>query len=79
VAKLSTNEKNHKQKMKDRTVVSAFALLSSLSAYYIAKQYNKDTTPMVMIGGFLGALVGEIIYETNKDKSNQRSITKKKK
>lgn len=65
--------------MKERTVVSAFALLSSLGAYYYAKQYNKDTTPHVMIGGFLGALVGEMLYEHSKSKSTLGSINKKEK
>jgi hypothetical protein len=49
--------------MKEKSVVSACALLSSLGAYYYAKQTRKDTTPLVMIGGFLGALVGQSIYE----------------
>lgn len=65
--------------MKERTVVSAFALLSSLGAYYYAKQYSKDTTPIVMIGGFLGALVGEIIFENTKNETKELSIKKRKK
>jgi hypothetical protein len=64
--------------MKERTVVSAFALLSSLGAYYYAKQYSKDTTPIVMIGGFLGALVGEIIFENTKKESKELSKPKTK-
>lgn len=64
--------------MKERTVVSAFALLSSLGAYYYAKQYSKDTTPIVMIGGFLGALVGEIIFENTKKETKELSIKKSK-
>lgn len=64
--------------MKERTVVSAFALLSSLGAYYYAKQYSKDTTPIVMIGGFLGALVGEIIFENTKKETKELSIKKRK-
>jgi hypothetical protein len=65
--------------MKERTVVSAFALLSSLGAYYYAKQYSKDTTPIVMIGGFLGALVGEIIFENSRNETKELSIKKRKK
>lgn len=65
--------------MKDRTVVSAFALLSSLGAYYYAKQYNKDTTPHVMIGGFLGALVGEIIFEQSKKQNTLGAVKQNKK
>lgn len=65
--------------MKERTVVSAFALLSSLGAYYYAKQYNKDTTPHVMIGGFIGALVGEILYEQSRSKNTLGSIKQNKK
>lgn len=64
--------------MKERTVVSAFALLSSLGAYYYAKQYNKDTTPHVMIGGFIGALVGEILYEQSRSRNTLGSVKQKK-
>lgn len=65
--------------MRERTVVSAFALLSSLGAYYYAKQYSKDTTPIVMIGGFLGALVGEVIFEHGKKENKELSTKRKQK
>ena len=65
--------------MKERSFVSAFALGTSLGAYYLAKTYHKDTTPMIMIGGFLGALVGEIIFEnTTTTETKPLSINQKK-
>ena len=64
--------------MKERTIVSAFALLSSLGAYYYSKQYNKDTTPMVMIGGFLGAMIGEVISQLAEQEKKHHHIPKRK-
>ena len=58
--------------MRERTVVSAFALLSSLGAYYYAKQYSKDTTPIVM-------LVGEVIFEHGKKENKELSTKRKQK
>lgn len=49
--------------MKEKTIISAATLLSSLLAYWYAKSYGKDTGPMVMLGGFVGSLVGEQIAD----------------
>jgi hypothetical protein len=49
--------------MKDKTIVSGSALLVSLAAYLYAKKKQKDTVPFVMLGGFIGTLIGELITE----------------
>lgn len=49
--------------MKDKTIESGSALLVSLVAYLYAKKNQKDTVPFVMLGGFIGSLIGEIISE----------------
>jgi uncharacterized membrane protein YfcA len=54
--------------MKEKSIVATSTLISSLLAYYYAKQAGKDAVPYVMIGGFLGTLLGEIISGNN----NQR-------
>ena len=61
--------------MKERTIVSAFAMIGSLTAYYYAKQNAKDPAPLIMIGGFVGALVGEVVTQvtTPTSKSNKGS------
>jgi uncharacterized membrane protein len=67
--------------MKERSFVSVIVLGTSLSAYYLAKAYQKDTTPLVMMGGFLGAIIGEVIVEAHQQnnlKKNKRSIKKHK-
>ena len=48
--------------MKEKTIVSTFTLAASLAAYYYAKHLRKDTLPYVMIGGFLGAVLGTLIW-----------------
>lgn len=49
--------------MKDKTIISAATLVTSLLAYWYAKTTEKDTGPMVMLGGFVGSLIGEQIVE----------------
>jgi uncharacterized membrane protein YfcA len=58
--------------MKEKTIVSSFTLLSSLAAYWYAKQAQKDAVPYVMVGGFIGAIIGEIIFEKIKSNNNAR-------
>ena len=63
--------------MKERTIVSTFALLGSLSAYYYAKHQTKDPTPLLMLGGFVGALFGEVVSQVvNKDGAKKSSSGK---
>lgn len=58
----------------EKKLVSVFTLLGSLASYYYGKAHTKDPIPYVMIGGFVGAWVGEIISkaidETKKDKED---------
>lgn len=46
---------------KEKKLVSVFTLLGSLASYYYGKAHSKDAIPYVMIGGFVGAWVGEIL------------------
>jgi uncharacterized membrane protein YfcA len=58
----------------EKKLVSVFTLLGSLASYYYGKNHAKDPVPYIMIGGFVGAWVGEIlsktIEQTKKDKDN---------
>lgn len=58
----------------EKKLVSVFTLLGSLASYYYGKAHTKDPIPYVMIGGFVGAWVGELfakaIDETKKDKED---------
>jgi uncharacterized membrane protein YfcA len=56
--------------MKEKTIVSGITLLTSLLTYWYAKEANKDAAPYVMMGGFLGAIIGETIVENIKQKNN---------
>ncbi len=38
-------------------------LLASLLAYWYAKETQKDSVPYVMLGGFLGSVIGEVLVE----------------
>lgn len=49
--------------MKDKTIVSTATLLTSLLAYWYAKTADKDAVPLVMLGGFIGSIVGEHVVE----------------
>lgn len=49
--------------MKEKTIVSAATLITSLLTYWYAKETDKDAVPYVMMGGFLGSIIGENIAE----------------
>lgn len=55
----------------EKTIVSSVTLLASLTAYFYAKTVQKDAVPYVMIGGFIGAMIGEavsgIVIKNDKD------------
>ncbi len=57
--------------MKEKTLVSTLTLIASLSSYWYAKETGKDSTPYLMVGGFMGAVIGEVIYEKTKTKKNE--------
>ena len=52
--------------MKDKTIVSGITLLTSLLTYLYAKESGKDAVPYVMLGGFIGSIIGETIVEKGK-------------
>jgi hypothetical protein len=47
--------------MKERVIVSATTLIISLGSYAYSKHLGKDAVPYLMIGGFVGAVLGESI------------------
>ncbi len=47
--------------MKEKALVSSLTLLGSLAFYYYGKTHQKDVVPYTMIGGFIGAWLGEVI------------------
>jgi uncharacterized membrane protein YfcA len=57
--------------LKEKTIISTATLLTSLLTYWYAKEANKDAVPYVMLGGFVGSIIGEVIVE--KVNSNNKS------
>ncbi|MGZ4038470.1 MAG: hypothetical protein ACXVPQ_11620 [Bacteroidia bacterium] len=48
-------------------IISTFTLVGSLASYYYGRAHAKDVVPYVMIGGFIGAIVGEVIASATHD------------
>lgn len=57
--------------MKEKTIISTATLLTSLLAYWYAKETQKDAVPYVMFGGFIGSIIGEVISDKVKAGNNQ--------
>ena len=57
--------------MKEKAIVSTLTLATSLASYYYAKSFGKDTVPYTMIGGFVGAVIGEFISQAIKINSKK--------
>ena len=49
--------------MKEKSIVATATLVTSLLSYLYAREADKDAVPYVMIGGFLGSIIGETIAE----------------
>jgi hypothetical protein len=64
--------------LKEKVIVSSFTLVSTLTGYYYAKSENKDIMPYLMVGGFVGAILGEAIVHTffNDENKNNNTNTK---
>lgn len=56
--------------MTEKTLVSTFTLIGSLASYYYGKTHQKDVVPYVMVGGFVGAWVGEFLAKAITKKDN---------
>ena len=54
--------------MKEKTLVSTFTVIGSLACYYYSKANAKDVVPYTMIGGFIGAWLGELITQATSKK-----------
>ena len=57
--------------MREKTIVSTITLAASLVSYFYAKESDKDAVPYVMIGGFIGAVIGEVIVGAINSSNNQ--------
>jgi len=66
----------------EKTIVSSVTLLASLSTYFYAKIADKDAVPYVMVGGFIGAIIGEaisgIVLKNENDKNAENDNKDKK-
>ncbi len=56
--------------MKEKTIVSTTTLVTSLLAYWYARKMQKDTSTYIILGGFVGSLIGETIVENRKKRNN---------
>lgn len=57
--------------MKEKAIVSATTLITSLLSYWYAREADKDAVPYVMLGGFIGSLIGETLAERLNEKKDQ--------
>jgi uncharacterized membrane protein YfcA len=58
---------------KERTVISAVTLLTSLAFYWYARAHEKHEVPFVLVGAFVGSLIGEKIADRIKKDENGSS------
>jgi hypothetical protein len=64
--------------MNEKSIVSTATLLASLASWWYAKQMAKDAVPCMMIGGFIGAIIGETIAEVVESAKGGNEKKKKK-
>lgn len=54
--------------MKEPFIIKLAALGGSLAGYYLAKQNDRETLPLMMVGGFLAACVTDWLIPTPEEK-----------
>jgi uncharacterized membrane protein YfcA len=54
----------------ERTIISGMTLATSLAFYWYARAHDKHEVPFVMIGAFIGSLIGERIVDSIKKEDN---------
>jgi len=59
----------------EKVIISGVTLLTSLLCYGYAKAAERDAAPYVMIGAFLGSLIGETLVEQISSETTYKSIT----
>ena len=52
--------------MSDKTVISAATLSGTLAGYYLSRWNEKHRIPFMLIGGFVGTMIGEILVRKRK-------------
>lgn len=57
--------------MKEKSIVATATLITSLLTYAYAKETGKDAVPFVMVGGFIGSIIGETIVEVSKSRNTK--------
>lgn len=61
----------------EKTIVSTVSFVTSIATYFYARETNKDVVPYVMVGGFVGAILGEaisgIVLNNNKSKKDENT------
>ncbi|HMT76015.1 MAG TPA: hypothetical protein PKC62_08620 [Ferruginibacter sp.] len=61
--------------VKEKTIVVTATFVTSLLSYLYAKEANKDSVAYVMVGGFIGSLLGEGIAEViKKNRSDNQNM-----
>jgi uncharacterized membrane protein YfcA len=57
--------------MKEKSIVATATLITSLLSYAYAREAGKDAVPFVMVGGFIGSIIGETIVEVSKSRNTK--------
>jgi uncharacterized membrane protein YfcA len=57
----------------ENTIISGMTVITSLAFYWYARINDKSEVPYVMIGGFVGSVLGELIAGKIKKNNNHNS------
>ena len=58
--------------MNDKTIISFATLTGTLTGYYLSRWNEKHRIPFMLVGGFFGTLVGEVMVRQRSQKQMKR-------